>query len=197
MKRKGFTLIELAMVIAIIGVVVAIVLPRLDPFLPQRRLKSAARLLAGTISLAYGESVAKNKIYRLYIEPSEGKYWLTEVKELDEEQGGSTAIGIRLGTHFELLQHEESGAKHIEETAPSEPMFAPKELPPGVRFSSVEVRNNIIGTTSGPKYIEFHPLGSASPATIRLVNDKGEQLAVWYDGATGMPTLLPWNSESG
>ncbi len=188
-SSRGFTLIELMMVMAIITAIAAIVLPRLDPFVLQRRLKSAARLLSGTISLAYGEAISKNTTYRLYFDVNEGTYWITEVEKLEEDEGESTAVGIRIGTGFELLEYTD-GAEKVEEKAPTEPMFAPKQLPPGVRFASVEVGRDIGVSSAGTRYIEFNPLGSASPATISLVNDEGEQFVVRYDGVTGMPRLV-------
>jgi prepilin-type N-terminal cleavage/methylation domain-containing protein len=195
MKRKGFTLIELVMVMAIISVIAAIVLPRLDPFVPKRRLKSAARVLSGTISLAYGESVSKNKTYRLYFDPSEDSYWIMEVKKIEDEDA-ETSTGVRIGTQFELLQYEETGGK-VEENMPSEPMFARRKLPDGVHFASVEVRQEKGFATPGVRYIEFNPLGGGSPATIHLQNEEGEGFAVRYDGVTGIPVLLPIQSETG
>ncbi len=195
MNRKGFTLIELIMVMAIISVIAAIVLPRLDPFVPKRRLKSAARVLSGTISLAYGESVTRNKTYRLYMDPSDDSYWITQVEQLEGEESGSS-VGIRIGTQFELLQYEEIDGS-IEETTPSEPMFARKKLPDGVHFASVEVQRDLEIPTPGARYIEFNPLGDGSPATIYLENEEGQTFTVRYDGVSGIPTLLPANSETG
>ena len=187
-KPKGFTLLELMVVIAMIGIIVAIALPRLDPFLPKRRLKSAARLLSGTITMAYGEAIAKNKTYRLYMDPSTDSYWITEVTVLEDEDESSSAIGIRLGTSFEMLEYTD-GSENIEETAPSEPMFAPKSLPPGVHFSSVEIGSAAGAPGPDTKYIEFTPLGVASPAVIGLANDD-EEFSVVYDGVTGIPRLV-------
>ena len=67
-----------------------------------------------------------------------------EVQVLEEEGEKSTAaIGIRLGTLFELREYTK-GSETIEETLPSEPMFAPKKLPQGIHFSSVEVRRDFV-----------------------------------------------------
>jgi prepilin-type N-terminal cleavage/methylation domain-containing protein len=186
---RGFTLIELIAVIAMIAVIAAFALPRLDPFLPKRRLKSAARVLSGTITMAYGEAIAKNKTYRLYIDPSEDKYWITEVTKFESEDE-SSVIGLTLGTSFELLDYTEGG-ENIEEIAPSEPMFAPKSLPQGVHFSSVEIGGAARALGLKTKYIEFTPLGIASPAVIHLINDEEEEFTIAYDGVTGIPSLVP------
>ena len=177
-------------VVAMIGVIAAIVFPRLDPFLPQRRLKSAARLLSGTISLAYGEAIAKNRTYRLYMDSSTDEYWITEVKALEQDNEQPTAIGIRIGTRFDLLEYTD-GSENVEESLPSEPMFTRRRLPPGVHFSSVEVRRRYSGLGLDTQYIEFNPLGVAGAANINLANDDGEGFAVIYDGVTGIPVLAP------
>lgn len=183
--KNGFTLIELVMVMAIISVVAAIVLPRLDPFVPERRLKSAARRLSGTITLAYGESISRNKTYRLYLDPSKDTYWVVEMKEQKDEGDSRGAIGITLGTNFELLRYQETDAD-VEHVSPGEPLFAPQKLPQGVHLSSMKLGDN----TTGLQYIQFSPLGVASPATIDLVNEDGETLTVQYDGVTGTPSLI-------
>jgi len=194
-RKHGFTLIELVMVMAMITVIAAIVLPRLGYLLPKRRLKSAARSLSSLISLAYGEAIAKNKTYRLYLDAPNSKYWVTEVTRLDEDDDEPAAIGIRLGTQFELLQYEEHGG-NIEEQAPTEPLFAPRELPPGIYFSSVQVQRDPTRLAVGPQYIEFSPLGSANPAIINLINDDEEQFAIQYDGVTGIPRLISVKSQT-
>ena len=59
-NSKGFTLIEVLIVIAIIGVLSAIAIPSISSWLPNYRLKSAARDLYGAAMKAKGEAVKRN-----------------------------------------------------------------------------------------------------------------------------------------
>ncbi len=195
-NNDGFTLLELMVVVAMIGIIAVIAFPRLDPFLPKRRLKSAARLLSGTITMVYGEAIAKNKTYRLYLDSSSDEYWVIQVTGDIDKKGSPGVIGIRLGTGFELLEYTDS-SQNVEQAMPSEPMFAPRKLPSGVHFSSVEVRRGLRQFSRDTQYIEFTPLGVASPAVINLINEDEEGFAVVYDGVTGIPKLVPQGELTG
>ena len=130
------------------------------------------------------------------MDPSTDTYWITEVTRLEEDEESSGVVGLTIGTSFELIERIED-FDNIEETAPSEPMLAPKELPQGIHFSSVEVRANRTSFSDDINYIEFTPLGTASPAVINLINDEDEMFSVVYDGVTGMPTLVPQDERGG
>lgn len=74
--RAGFTLIELAVTLLVIGIVTAALLPRLpDP--GAWRLKSAARKLAATITYVYGRSVATQLTYRLTLDIDGRRYFIS------------------------------------------------------------------------------------------------------------------------
>jgi prepilin-type N-terminal cleavage/methylation domain-containing protein len=71
---NGFTLIELAIVIVILGVMIALVAPRLGE-LGEANLKRSARHLTGMIRFLHEESQAKKEAYRLVFDIQDGKYW--------------------------------------------------------------------------------------------------------------------------
>jgi prepilin-type N-terminal cleavage/methylation domain-containing protein len=73
-QSKGFTLIELAVVIAILGVMIALVAPRFAD-IGSANLKWSSRHLTGMIRFLRDESQAKKTVYRLRFDVQAGRYW--------------------------------------------------------------------------------------------------------------------------
>lgn len=78
MNRHGFTLIEIAVVLAIIGMVMAIIIPRL-PSTDRENLKLSARTLAATLRYVQDRSATGRVIYVLRMEPGSGSIRVLEV----------------------------------------------------------------------------------------------------------------------
>jgi general secretion pathway protein H len=68
MNRRGFTLIEIAVVLAIIGMVLMLVLPRL-PSTEKENLKISARTLAATLRYLQDRAATSGTTYYLRMEP--------------------------------------------------------------------------------------------------------------------------------
>ena len=71
---KGFTLIELTVVIVILGVMLTLIIPRLAD-LGEANLKRSARHLTGMIRFLRDEAQAKKNVYRLRFDIPAGHYW--------------------------------------------------------------------------------------------------------------------------
>lgn len=73
-KSRGFTLIELAVVIVLLGVMLGLVIPTLTEMTGANVTRSS-RHLSGMIRFLRDESEAKKAVYRLRFDVQDGRYW--------------------------------------------------------------------------------------------------------------------------
>lgn len=77
---KGFTLLELILVMVIISTLLTIASPSLRGFFASRRINDAASNILSLIKLARSQSVNEGRVYRLNIDLDQRSYWLTAVE---------------------------------------------------------------------------------------------------------------------
>ncbi len=83
-RDDGFTLIELAVVVAILAVMIMLIAPRLGE-LGEANLKRSARHLTGMIRFLHEESQAKKTVLRLVFDIHEGQYWIESLVPVAEK----------------------------------------------------------------------------------------------------------------
>ncbi len=86
-KSEGLTLIELAVVIVVLGIMIALVIPRLGE-IGEANLKRSARHLTGMVRFLRDDAQAKKTVYRIKFDIQGGRYWaesLTVTSEKAEE----------------------------------------------------------------------------------------------------------------
>jgi general secretion pathway protein H len=77
-SRKGFTLIEIVVVMAIIGMVMLLVIPKL-PSSDQENLKISARTLASTLRYIQERGATSRTGYHITLEPGTGSVKVSEL----------------------------------------------------------------------------------------------------------------------
>jgi general secretion pathway protein H len=82
MNRKGITLIELVVVMAIIAIGAVLVAPNIGAWMPTYRLKGATRDVVSAMRVAQIKSVSNNIWYRVNFDSINGKYSLESSPDL-------------------------------------------------------------------------------------------------------------------
>lgn len=83
-QERGFSLIELIVVVVIIGLTMAITMPRFHYSLLSDHLKTSTRRVAILITNLSKEAVREHKDYLLFFDLAENRYW-TENPGLTQE----------------------------------------------------------------------------------------------------------------
>ena len=165
--NKGFTLLEIILVIAIIATVVAFAIPRINT--GQSELKSAVRRIGVASREAKRMAKLYNSTYRMVIEmPS------TEVLKESEETPkfwvesapGSILVGEALENPPEENDDDKDNVKQF--ALASKITKEPYELPEGLFFKSVEFSATDNAVEEGRAYIYYLPEGLVTEAAIHI-----------------------------
>jgi prepilin-type N-terminal cleavage/methylation domain-containing protein len=96
-RSKGFTLLELIVVLGVVGVLLGMAAPSLKNFMKARQTANAAGQMLSLTQLASSRAAAQGSLYRLNFDDKNGEYWLTV------QQGGEFVdIPSEFGRHFTL-----------------------------------------------------------------------------------------------
>jgi len=180
-RTAGFSLIELLIVIAVMGILAGVVLPDTNPGLHDQ-LRAAAQILS--TDLAYGRSLAVtyNSTYRIRFDAEANRYVLTH-------SGSNPALDKLPDSPF-----------RPEDDPPDEHIVDLDELPSigrSVRIAAVAQLSTFFRRAED---VEFGPLGETTdsdPTYVWLAAGEGEQtryLVLTVNPVTGLAEIGDYSS---
>lgn len=105
-RHQGFTLIELAMVILLIGFMLTITLPKLQNLALGDKLKTLIRTLTSTINEIRYQAIKDNQTYYLKFDFGAKKFWADSPTLTEEERIAAKNNSIALPTDVNVIDIE-------------------------------------------------------------------------------------------
>ena len=154
MKNKGFTLVELVIVLILIGLSISLAAPSLGRISKAVELKAGTKKVAAILRYYRSEAVQKGKVYQVIFDPSVGEVRIQSVETISTE----------------------GEAEKLEEILQKKKYLIPREI------QIKEVRIPFSQFPSDFPTIEFYPSGGSNGGSFLLdiQNHKGYWILVHF-----------------
>jgi prepilin-type N-terminal cleavage/methylation domain-containing protein len=178
---NGYSLPEVLVVIAVVGIVSAVSIPRTMEAVDGSRVRGAAYFVASRIALTRMQAVHRQANVALRFVAEEGGYEMRSYA--DGNRNGVRTVEIAAGVDPPILSAERLD-----------------QLFPGARFGFIEGATLVDGTpvaidadpirVGTSNMLAFSPMGTCTPGTVYIRGRGRTQYAVVVLGATGRSRVL-------
>jgi prepilin-type N-terminal cleavage/methylation domain-containing protein len=102
-NTKGFTFIEITVVMILIGVMASISLPKIRHAILTDKLKSSARKMIGLIGSLRNDAIREQKAFYLHVDLEANRFWTDSEGMLEEERLSANEKAVSLPEGINLL----------------------------------------------------------------------------------------------
>jgi type II secretory pathway pseudopilin PulG len=159
-REDGFTLLELALAVGLIGLLVTLVLPRLG-LIGGVSLQASTRQLASRIELLREDAALRGRWVRLSFDPPTGRY------------GAEVLVDTGTGSRF---------------VADEAPLFRTVTLPDSIRLDVSGP--GLTTTSEGHPAALFAPDGYTDPLVVRLGGSAQQTFSIVVEPARARPRVV-------
>ena len=182
---RGFTLIELILVLVIIGLLTSLIVPAITS-LTGLKLKTATRRVAAGLRYARSQAVTTGSDYQVVLNLRKGEMTIKCLEEEEERSYWETAEEGEYQSGWEEDERDEGAVD--EELPPPKKKIKTYRMPKEVTLAKViieevEVYHDDEEEETG---IDFYPNGSCSGGEIYLTNERERVFKIALNFLTGI-----------
>lgn len=179
-ERKAFTLIELMVVLALIGMLSALIIPEMKGTFEDSLLRSTSRDLVNIFSIAASRAVSLNQLHRVRLDRSTGRYVIE--KRLRETAQGDEFVPIKISESEGQLDARISIQIHKMEEPPAD---SSETAEPDHNFEGGQLVDSV----------SFYSDGTADRTELLLRDRQGFRLALVINPITSRVKILQLERE--
>ncbi len=180
MRSRGFSLVELLVVVGIVLLMAAVAFPMFRPLFADAHLMGAARSFSAKFRLARSIAARRNVYTAIRFEPRGDEIWYSVYQDGNHNGVLSADIAagrdVRVAGAFPLTTGAPDVRVAINPGTPAPPPDTGLLSGDPIRFGRSDI-------------VSFSPLGTATPGTLYLAGDSA-QAAVRVVGGTARTRLL-------
>ena len=102
-ENKGFTLIELTVVVVLIGIILTLTVPRFQTAIVTDDLKATTRKMVGMIKGLRDEAIREQRVYFLHFDLESNRFWIDSTGMTEEERARAAEKAYTLPGRVQVL----------------------------------------------------------------------------------------------
>lgn len=196
-QARGFTLIEISIVITIMMILLSISAPGLRRFAASSKLKSSAKAMRSLLNYARDVAITENEGYLVVFDLETQEYWLVASSEFDPEEPRTVlteGVDLTLATGNTAEEEAEPTQTQSDEEQANQPTRTSMvakivEQPHGqVRLATIQIDHGT-GEVAQPietgiDYLYFGPNGRSEDMELYLQDTRGKAIQLNVTQAT-------------